>query len=122
MANGRRFQQLIEEHWIPVVQLGVNGDPAPHKPQHAGGLLDLLTGIDTESPNRIDTQPPSRKGTVMHWVELGTTIVFQSQDYTQDEGEMPSPNMTARSQVLHPGNRFKHLLAEHFSVASSLQA
>jgi hypothetical protein len=112
--HGRRFQQLVEEHWIPVVRLGVNnGDAGPHKPEHVCHHVDVLTDICGR-----DIQSSNKEETVMQWAELGNTIVLKEKDYDEDEESMPLPKVSAQSRVLHPGNRFKYLLAEHFKVSA----
>ena len=112
--DGRRFKQLAEEHWIPVVRFGVNNiDADPPKTEQGRMKLDLITGVCGR-----EIQSPNRKGIVMHWVELGSTVVFRGNDDDEDGGDMPLVNISTQSRTLHPGNRFKHLLAEHFNVAA----
>ena len=96
-----RRKYLEAEHWIPAHTLGTT---ITHE-QPRTLTADQLTSL---SPNR-------RSATIMQWVELGATVIFNDTEPSQTEEVHQNAPVNPPPRV--SGTRFTHLLTQHFNVA-----
>lgn len=126
MVQGRRFEHLRKEHWLPAVLSDVNTD---WESKEASNKSE-----EVKCPSRTER---AQTGVLMRWRELGTTFVIPyeiKESFEMDPlvcnqpGHVLQSEPALKSSVCYqakspsspvPENRFSYLWRQHFEQKSS---